>query len=965
MAKKGSNKQANIILGLNMTQLQKGLRTAQAKLKRFGKSMSRFGASMSRSVTLPLVGAAVAGIKMASDLEKSFAKIENLVGVTGPVLEGFKEKLRDISTETATSQRSLADALFVITSAGIRSAKALDILTQSAKSSQVGMGETESIARGITCAMNSYAKSGLTAARSADVMMAIVREGNLVAEDLAPTLGRVTGMAAELGISFEELGANIATFTRLGVPTEEAVTGLRGVMAAVLKPTKAAEEVLASIGMTSSDVRKKVGKEGLHKTLMFLIDALKGNEKGLSAMFGNVRALSNVLGTAGAQGESYAKILDSITNSTGMVDEAFENVSKTSAFKFDEAIVALKNNAIELGVVMLPMAVKIVDGITNMVKGFRDMSPPIKNATLVIAGLAAALGPVAFMIGVTSTSIANGIRLVGDAIKKSNPYILAGTLIITGLVAVWTRYNRISKASSAAMSANEKSIRDNHSEAKLLLRTIESENISQDTRNRLIEKFNRNFSKYGGNLKTEEGALSNILEVKKKLNTAFSDSLKDALIEEKKAKIYKEQYKTQKLLDASLTRQENKNKLVTKAIEDQNSASEKGNIEKFKAAKKSEARNIKAIEDETTKQGKLTEKIEAATIAIEKLNAAKSDYKTPEELLEAERLAKEAADALVKEQEVIDKKAKKKHEASEDAREAQDKVDQAKLEAVDIQNEAELSLLDDFEREKAEREARYDKELATLKTAGYTDFVAFEKAFANDMAEIDERAAEKALETQKDRNDKYISAESQFYLDVIELAKDANDSWLSTMEAAGNAIESTLVEAIKGTLSTIGSYLVNGQSAFSNYKLFILGLFADMAEALGTLAIAMGVASLGIKKALMTLDPSASIGAIAAGAALLVLAGVARANMANISESQSGAPALASGGLAFGPTLAMVGDNRNASIDPEVIAPLSKLKAMMGGTGSQNITVTGRLRGADLLISNERAGRQRSRYRGF
>ncbi len=964
MAKQGSNKQANIILGLNMTQLQKGLRTAQARLKRFGKSMSRFGASMSRSVTLPLVGAAVAGIKMASDLEKSFAKIENLVGVTGPVLEGFKEKLRDISTETAISQRSLADALFVITSAGIRSAEALDILTQSAKSSQVGMGETEAIARGITGAMNSYAKAGLTAARSADIMMAIVREGNLVAEDLAPTLGRVTGMAAELGISFEELGANIATFTRLGVPTEEAVTGLRGVMAAVLKPTKAAEEVLASIGMTSSDVRKKVGKEGLHKTLMFLIDALKGNEKGLSAMFGNVRALSNVLGTAGAQGESYKVILDSITNSTGMVDEAFENVSKTSAFKFDEAIVALKNNAIELGATLLPTVVKIVDSITNMANSFRDMNPVTQKTIMTIGALVAAMGPLASIIGSTSLVISSGIKLIGTAIASSNPIMIATTLLITGFLAAMAILRASFGDSTKAMSANERSIRNNHSEAKLLLKTIKSENISQDTRNRLIEKFNRNFGQYGGNLKTEEGALSNILEVQNKLNKAFSDRLKDTLIEEQKAKIFEEQLKNQKALEASdekmidlISQKADRTKELNELLKN------KTKEDRDKAFNVGMRDILHDIESETSLQDRLTQSINKATIAIDALNKKKSEYKTPEELLEAERLAKEAADALAKEQEKIDKKAKKDLEAANTARVAKDKVDQAKLEAIEIQNEAELSLLDDFEREKVEREARYQKELATLTLAGYTDFKDFKEEFAKDMAEIDERASEKALETQKDRNDKYISAESQFYLDVIELAKDANDSWLDTMEAAGNAIESTLVEAIKGTLSTIGAYLVNGKSAFSNYKLFILGLFADMAEALGSLAIAMGVASLGIKASLMTLDPSASIGAIAAGAALLVLAGVARASMANISESH--APALASGGLAFGPTLAMVGDNRNATIDPEVIAPLSKLKAMIGDTGSQNVIVTGRLSGSDLLISNERAGRQRSRYRGF
>lgn len=41
-------------------------------------------------------------------------------------------------------------------------------------------------------------------------------------------------------------------------------------------------------------------------------------------------------------------------------------------------------------------------------------------------------------------------------------------------------------------------------------------------------------------------------------------------------------------------------------------------------------------------------------------------------------------------------------------------------------------------------------------------------------------------------------------------------------------------------------------------------------------------------------------------------------------------PYLAKGGLATAPTLAVVGDNRNAKADPEVIAPLSKLEGMLG-----------------------------------
>lgn len=54
-------------------------------------------------------------------------------------------------------------------------------------------------------------------------------------------------------------------------------------------------------------------------------------------------------------------------------------------------------------------------------------------------------------------------------------------------------------------------------------------------------------------------------------------------------------------------------------------------------------------------------------------------------------------------------------------------------------------------------------------------------------------------------------------------------------------------------------------------------------------------------------------------------------------------PKLAKGGLATAPTLAMVDDNPNASSDPEVISPLSKLKGMIAETNKQLFVMKGLL----------------------
>ena len=71
----------------------------------------------------------------------------------------------------------------------------------------------------------------------------------------------------------------------------------------------------------------------------------------------------------------------------------------------------------------------------------------------------------------------------------------------------------------------------------------------------------------------------------------------------------------------------------------------------------------------------------------------------------------------------------------------------------------------------------------------------------------------------------------------------------------------------------------------------------------------------------------------------------------SLPEEPARIPRLASGGLAKAPTLAMVGDNRNASVDPEVIAPLSKLESMLSG-GAEMSEIVELLREIIHILNN-------------
>ena len=74
-------------------------------------------------------------------------------------------------------------------------------------------------------------------------------------------------------------------------------------------------------------------------------------------------------------------------------------------------------------------------------------------------------------------------------------------------------------------------------------------------------------------------------------------------------------------------------------------------------------------------------------------------------------------------------------------------------------------------------------------------------------------------------------------------------------------------------------------------------------------------------------------------------------------------PKLAKGGLAYAPTLATVGDNPNARVDPEVIAPLSKLRSLLDGAGGGGMVAEARISGNDLLLLVERAQLRQNRVR--
>ena len=172
----------------------------------------------------------------------------------------------------------------------------------------------------------------------------------------------------------------------------------------------------------------------------------------------------------------------------------------------------------------------------------------------------------------------------------------------------------------------------------------------------------------------------------------------------------------------------------------------------------------------------------------------------------------------------------------------------------------------------------------------------------------------------------------------------------TTMQRFDEQVSAFLADSIVAAAEALGQ-IIAGDLGFGGLLKAILTQFASFLRNIGAQLIEFGVMIIAFKTALKSVlaNPWA---AIAVGAAMVAAAAIMTALINK--NAKDSVPALATGGLAYGKTLALVGDNPNAVADPEVIAPLSKLQAMLPASGaSQKIQITlgGQLtaKGRDLV----------------
>jgi len=181
----------------------------------------------------------------------------------------------------------------------------------------------------------------------------------------------------------------------------------------------------------------------------------------------------------------------------------------------------------------------------------------------------------------------------------------------------------------------------------------------------------------------------------------------------------------------------------------------------------------------------------------------------------------------------------------------------------------------------------------------------------------------------------------------------------------GGIMQGGLQNLAVGIGAALGEAIATGGNLGAQLGSVLLGTLGGVATQVGQMAIGIGTALLGIKEALKKLNPFV---AIAAGIALVALGAFFSAKSADIASNVGGGGGggpkeFAKGGIVSTPTMGLMGEYPGARSNPEVIAPLDKLKGMIGDRGGQSVQVGGSftLKGQDLVVALQRANKQRNR----
>lgn len=316
------------------------------------------------------------GIERAQELGLKIAEIQTIgQGLNQTSAELASRILQTSGQIAGVSAAQFAEGLYqTISNQVVGIGEAFEFTSKSAVLAKVTMVDTKDAINALSSVMNSYGMGAERAAYISDTLFKSVEQGRLRLGDLANILGRVTPITAELGIKWEEVAASIVVMTRQGTRADTALTQLRAIVSALLKPSEGLTKIFERWGV--KDGKTAIATfGGLQGVLKKLSQETGGSSAEMADLLKNVRAISGFFGTMTEEGRALEEAIKGITDASGALDSAWERFKLEPAQQLAQSIERYQNVTAELATKSLPQLVfwhkakyHTINGILQTVK---------------------------------------------------------------------------------------------------------------------------------------------------------------------------------------------------------------------------------------------------------------------------------------------------------------------------------------------------------------------------------------------------------------------------------------------------------------------------------------------------------------------------------------------------------------------------------------------------------------------
>ncbi len=431
-------------IGADVGGLERGLQTAQSRLRGFGSQMKSIGGGLTLGLTAPIAGIATMALRSAAGFEQSMNLMQATTGATGAQMAALQQQALNLGATTSFSAGEAAEAMLELAKAGMtveQTSAAIGGVMDLAAAGGIDLASAATITAN---AINSFGLEASAATDVANTFAAAANASSADVTDLAQGFQMAGAVFAANGQSVEDLAASLAILSNNGIAGSDAGTSLKTMMMRLSAPTKEAAGEINKLGLDIYD------STGAMLPFGDIIGQLESATAGLSDEQRNA-ALSTIFGAdairaatilAGEGSVAYEAMMGAVSQegaAAALADAQMKGLG--GAFEYFKGTV----DSVLIGAA-LPFTEMLggwVRGAADALTAFTTLSPGVQQFGAVLLAVVAVGGPLLMLLGTMSTALAGLMSPVG---------LVVGAVGLLG-VAWATNFGGIRDATAAAWAA--------------------------------------------------------------------------------------------------------------------------------------------------------------------------------------------------------------------------------------------------------------------------------------------------------------------------------------------------------------------------------------------------------------------------------------------------------------------------------------------------------------------------------